>query len=192
MGKLPHWQCSWSLCDAVQSPIELSLRHMPPCSAMAGQTHVACRDKPARDAQGNMRRVENEKQQAQRLASYAHLEEQERREPWLQLQMGQQVRRLLRLFMHGASLSMLRTADCESCAGSASAWQPLLHAMRAASFLVMFVWPCMHLIQLLHGATSQEGALMLMLVLAGWNRVDPANHRRLVPSQQICGMPPLD
>ena len=38
-----------------------------------------------------MRRVENEKQQAQRLASYAHLEEQERREPWLQLQMGLQV-----------------------------------------------------------------------------------------------------
>ena len=41
--------------------------------------------------QGNMRRVENEKQQAQRLASYAHLEEQERKEPWLQLQMGLQV-----------------------------------------------------------------------------------------------------
>ena len=45
--------------------------------------------------QGNMRRVENEKQQAQRLASYAHLEEQERKEPWLQLDMSQQVWLLL-------------------------------------------------------------------------------------------------
>ena len=32
-----------------------------------------------------MRRVENEKQQQQRLASYAHLEEQERREAWQKL-----------------------------------------------------------------------------------------------------------
>ena len=32
-----------------------------------------------------MRRVENEKQQQVRLASYAHLEEQERREVWQKL-----------------------------------------------------------------------------------------------------------
>ena len=32
-----------------------------------------------------MRRVENEKQQQQRLASYAHLEQQERREAWQKL-----------------------------------------------------------------------------------------------------------
>lgn len=32
-----------------------------------------------------MRRVENEKQQQQRLASYAHLEQQERREVWQSL-----------------------------------------------------------------------------------------------------------